>query len=261
MDIPGIAGPVFLGLVFGSLATALSYRLPRGLPVSGRERSRCPSCGKTLGLIDLVPLLSWMALRGRCRYCHAPIGWRYPLIELATLLLCLFFYTAYGFKIESLAVFALAPVLVSIFDIDLRFKIIPNSLTLSIFLTGLAALLVNTLLSGSALDFLLGKGAAAAGAALLYGFGSLLLRQAVMFMMKREPLGMGDVKFYAAAGFWLGLNIDAAVLFMLVSGLSGVAFALVWKKRTGDAEVPFGPSLIVAFIAALYFYVPGFISL
>jgi len=74
-------------------------------------------------------------------------------------------------------------------------------------------------------------------------------------------MGMGDVKFYAAAGFWLGLNIDAAILFMLVSGLSGVVFALAWKKRTGDAEAPFGPSLILAFIVALGFYAPGFVNL
>ena len=261
MDEIAIIGPIFLGLVLGSFATALSYRIPRGLSMVSMSRSQCPACRKNLGVADLVPLFSWIVLRGRCRHCRAPIGWRYPLIELATLLLCLVFYSVYGMKSESLLIFALAPVIVSILDIDLHYKMIPDSLNLSILLTGVAALFVNALLSGSGLDFLLEKGAAAAGAALLYGFGALLLRQAAMFVMKREPLGMGDVKFYAAAGFWLGLNVDAAVLFMLVSGLSGIVFALAWTNRTGDAEVPFGPSLSIAFIAALYLYVPGFMSL
>jgi prepilin signal peptidase PulO-like enzyme (type II secretory pathway) len=261
MDSLGIIGPVLLGLVLGSFATALSYRIPRGLSIFSMLRSQCPACRKNLGVPDLVPLLSWMALRGRCRHCRAPIGWRYPLIELATLFLCLMFYSVYGMNSESLLIFLLAPLIVSILDIDLHYKIIPDSLNLSILLTGIAALFVNALISANSLDFLIDKGAEAVGASLIYGLGALLLRQGVMLVMKREPLGLGDVKFFAVAGFWLGLNMDAAALFMLVSGLSGIAFALAWKKRTGDAEVPFGPSLIVAFVTALYFYAPGFINL
>jgi leader peptidase (prepilin peptidase)/N-methyltransferase len=259
MDAWGIMGAVFLGLILGSFATALCYRLPRGISIAAVKRSRCPACRKTLGVPDLVPLLSWIFLMGRCRHCRARIGWRYPLIELATLLLCLVFYALYGLNAGSLLIFALAPLLVSILSIDLQHKIIPDSLNISILLTGVAVLFVNALTAGSPLDFILTRGAGAAGGALLYGLGSLLLRQVMMFVMRREPMGIGDVKFCAVAGFFLGLNAAAAALFMIASGFSGIVAALLWKKRTGEAEAPFGPSLVIAFIAALCLYAPGFV--
>ena len=81
---PAIRAGLFfcLGLCLGSFMTALAYRLPRGLNWT-TDRSRCPSCGHTLGVPDLVPLFSWLFLRGKCRHCHTPIPVRYPLIELA----------------------------------------------------------------------------------------------------------------------------------------------------------------------------------
>ncbi len=258
MDALDIAVTVFIGLVFGSFATALSYRLPRDVSIVTRTRSQCPACGHDLGVMDLVPVFSWIFLRNKCRYCRKVIGWQYPLIELATLALCLLLYSVYGLKPETAAVFALAPVLVSLIDIDLRYKIIPDSLNLAVLLTGVAALGISTVIAASPLAFFLEKGAPAAGGTALYGLGSLLLRQGAMRVMKREAMGLGDVKFFAAAGFWLGLSADAAALFMIVSGMSGIVLALIWKKRTGDAEVPFGPSLIIAFIAVLWLYPPAF---
>lgn len=256
MDIFELVVAVFLGLVFGSFATALSYRLPRDISMITRGRSHCHACHHTLGVRDLVPLLSWMALRGRCRYCRAAIGWRYPLIELATLALCLVFYTVYGFQPETFLIFLLAPVLISIIDIDLHYKIIPDSLNLSILLTGVAAFGVNAFLDGDVLD----TGAEAAAGVMAYGLGSWALRNGMMWVMKREPMGLGDVKFFAAAGFWLGLDATMAAAFMMISGLSGIVLALLWKRRTGEAEFPFGPSLIVAFIVILCFYRPVFIG-
>lgn len=249
---------VFLGLALGSFATALCYRLPRDLSMITKVHSQCPSCGHNLDVCDLIPLFSWIFLRGKCRHCQASIGGQYPLIELATLALCLLFYSAYGLKPETGAIFILAPVLVSIIDIDLRYKIIPDSLNLAIFGGGVVALAVNAAMAASPAAFIMTQGAPALGGALIYGLGSLLLRQTAGFILKREAMGLGDVKFFAAAGFWLGLSANAASMLMIVSGMSGVLLALAWKKRTGEAEVPFGPSLIIAFIAVLWFFPPGF---
>ncbi|MFH1157887.1 MAG: prepilin peptidase [Pseudomonadota bacterium] len=261
MEFFDLSGTVFLGLALGSFATALSYRLPRGISIVTVERSQCPVCQKDLGMADLVPLFSWIFLRGKCRHCRAPIGWRYPVIELATLAVCLLFYSVYGLRPETLLIFTLAPVAVSIIDIDLRYKIIPDSLNLAILLTGVAALCVDAALNGSPLIFFMEKGVAALGGALLYGLGALLLRQGVMRTMKREPMGLGDVKFFAAAGFWMGISAYAAALFMIVSGVSGIILSSIWKKRTGEAEFPFGPSLILAFIAVLWFFPPAFVGM
>jgi leader peptidase (prepilin peptidase)/N-methyltransferase len=255
-----LAAVVFIGLVLGSFATALAYRLPRDISMVTRVHSQCTACGHNLSISDLVPLFSWLFLRGRCRYCRAAIGPQYPLIELATLALCLLFYSVYGFKPETIAVFALAPVLVSLIDIDLRYKIIPDGLNLSIFFTGVAGLMINAALAANPVTFIMEQGAPAVGGALVYGLGSLLLRQGAAFFLKREAMGLGDVKFFAAAGFWLGLNPNAASMLMVISGLCGVILALAWKKRTGEIEVPFGPSLIIAFIAVLWFFPPAFMA-
>jgi leader peptidase (prepilin peptidase)/N-methyltransferase len=255
-----IAIVVFLGLVFGSFATALAYRLPRDLSMVTKVHSQCPSCGHNLGIPDLIPVFSWVFLRGKCRHCRAAIGWQYPLIELATLALCLLFYFVYGLKPETIAIFILAPVLVAIIDIDLRYKIIPDSLNLAILGAGIAALGINAMMAARPADFIMEQGAPAFGGMMLYGLGSLLLRQTAQVIMKREAMGLGDIKFFAAVGFWLGFNANAAATLMIVSGLSGIILALIWKKRTGEAEVPFGPSLIIAFIAVLWFFPPGFIG-
>jgi leader peptidase (prepilin peptidase)/N-methyltransferase len=261
MDMFSLAAVILMGLALGSFATALSWRIPRGISILKKTRSSCPACRKDLGVADLVPLFSWLFLKGKCRHCRAPIGMRYPLIELATLFLCLVFYFVYGLTPETVLVFALAPVIVSIIDIDLNHKIIPDSLNLSIFLIGVALLLVNAIFSGDFIPFLAAKGGLSIGGTLVYGFGSLLLRQVAMMILKREPMGLGDIKFFAAAGFWLGLDANAASLFMIFSGVIGIVLAMIWKKKTGEVEVPFGPSLMIAFLVALCIIPPVFVSL
>ncbi len=79
----------FFGLALGSFLTCIIYRLPRGLPFMGRERSRCPSCGTVLSWRELIPVFSYMFQGGKCRHCRHPIGVRYVLIELATLIVTL----------------------------------------------------------------------------------------------------------------------------------------------------------------------------
>lgn len=244
---PDIILVALLGLVLGSFATALAHRLPLGISLSARARSQCPACGHRLGPLDLVPLFSWLFLRGKCRYCKTAIGARYPLIELATMGLCLLFYAVYGLSLATLPVYALAPVLVALTDIDFRHRILPDGLNLSILLIGLAALLLT--------------GASPAGplaGAAAWGLGSLLLRQGAQALLKKEAMGLGDVKFFAAAGFWLGLNPEAAAVLMVVAGVSGTLMALGWKKATGEAESPFGPALIAAFIVVLCLFPPSF---
>lgn len=213
-----------------------------------KAHSACPSCGNDLGVRDLVPFFSWVFLRGRCRFCQMKIGWRYPLIELATLFLCMGFYGAYGFTPQVFALFALAPVLVAIVAIDLHCKIIPDSLNLAIAFFGLAAFF----LSGQELPVLW----AAIDGALLYGGGAILLRLIFTRLLKREPMGLGDVKFLGAAGIWLGTDAEAAALFMILSGSLGVALALLWRKLKGEAEFPFGPALVLALILMIFYLKP-----
>lgn len=242
---------VLLGLCLGSFATALAWRLPRGVPLAQKARSGCPSCGHDLGARDLVPLFSWMMLGGRCRYCCTPVGLRYPLIELSTLALCLVFHVVFGFSAVTLCAFALAPALVAMVDIDFRHKILPDVLNITVAVAGVAAIFAASLESFDGPDFLVRQLGEAGAAALLYGGGSWGLRFLFLKLMGREALGLGDVKFFAAAGVWLGLSPDSLAAFLLLSGGLGVVIALLWRKISGQAEFPFGPALIAAFVAVL----------
>lgn len=259
MELIEIGTVVFLGLVLGSFATALSWRLPRGESIVTKVHSGCPSCGHNLGARDLVPVFSWLCLRGKCRYCKAAIGIRYPLIELATLALCLLFYAVYGLSLESAMIFLLAPLLVAIIDIDIHHKIIPDTLNLSVFMTGVVALLVNAFVYADPPIFLSEQGMTAALGCVMYGAGSWLLRAGMHRALGREPMGLGDVKFFAAIGPWLGTNPEAVCAVMLISGTAGTVMALAWQKLRGEAEFPFGPAIVVAFIGALCLYPPAFI--
>lgn len=244
MDTIFLVFSALFGLCLGSYATALSYRLPRGISMIKKSRSACPACDHDLGILDLVPFFSWLFLRGRCRYCKAAIGCRYPLIEMATAALCLGFYSAFGFGAVTLVLFLLAPVLVAMVDIDLHHKILPDSLNLAVFLLGLVVLALDPYADW--MD--------AVGGVILYGLGSYLLRYAFMLVMKREPMGLGDVKFFAAAGLWLGLGAEKLAFFLLMSGVLGIFLGLLWRWRTKDPEFPFGPALIVSFIVILFSY-------
>lgn len=254
-----IVSVTLLGLCLGSFASALSWRLPRGISFV-TERSQCSSCRRNLTPLDLVPVFSWLFLGGKCRHCKAPIGWRYPLIELSTLLLCYLFLWRFHFSIQLVPLMLLAPVVVSIIDIDLHHKIIPDGLNAAVALFGFALLALAAIDSGSPPDYITGTGGEALAGALLYGLGSLGLRYGVMLALKKDPLGLGDVKFYAAAGFWFGLDVEALAAFLLLAGVMAVVLALVWRKTTGEAEFPFGPALVLAFIVVLIWHPPVFLA-
>ncbi len=256
-----LALTVFLGLVFGSFATAVAYRVPRDISIVKKQRSACPSCNRSLTALDLVPVFSWLFLKGRCRSCKAKIGARYPLIELATLCLCLAFYARFGFTPQSLCLFALAPVITAIAAIDFEFKIIPDGLNLSIAGLGVACLAAGAAEAPEAFSFIAEKGVAALAGAAVYFCASLVLRYVVMAVLKKDPLGWGDIKFFGAAGFWLGLNPDSGAYLMLCAGVFGIVLALVWRKLDKGPEFPFGPALLAGFTAMLLWQGPVFISL
>lgn len=252
---------IFLGLCLGSFATALVYRLPRGISMVAKTRSACPSCQHDLAVRDLVPVFSWLMLKGRCRYCGVFVGWRYPLVEILTLGLCLCFYFVYGFTAIGLCLFVLAAVLAAIIGIDFAHKIIPDTLNITVGVLGLVGVLIAGLVSFNPPEFLLVKGAGALGGAALYGFSALFLRQVFLWVMNKEALGLGDVKFFAAVGVWFGLDAEMASWFMLLSGGFGIGLALFWKKMTGEAVFPFGPALVAAFVVVLCLWSPHFITI
>jgi len=230
----------------------MAFRLPRGISMVTRVRSSCPSCGGRLTAVDLVPLFSYIFLGGKCRQCRAPIGWHYPAIELATVLLCLAFYARFGLFLQVLPLLLLAPVMTAMADIDFRFKIIPDGLNLSVALLALLGFGLGAALSAYPQAYIGDTGLAMAGGALLYGLGAWFLRGLFLWRMRREALGLGDVKFFAAAGLWFGPDPAQLAIFLMVSGVAGIVLALFWHRLTKERAFPFGPALLLAFLAVLF---------
>jgi leader peptidase (prepilin peptidase)/N-methyltransferase len=227
-----------LGLVIGSFLNVCVYRLPRGESIVFTP-SHCPTCGSRLGARDLVPLLSYLGLKGRCRFCGAPISARYPLIELATGLLFAAVYAHTGLTALLPKQLFLVAVLIMVTFIDLKYMIIPDriivfSLAGGIFLNLLARDL--SLLSA-------GLGLLAAAA--------LLLAPALIY---RGGMGGGDIKLAAVIGLFLGWpnGLLAVLLGCLLGALVGITLLLTGRKGRKDA-IPFGPYLAAGTLLAMLY--------
>jgi leader peptidase (prepilin peptidase)/N-methyltransferase len=235
---------VFVGLVLGSFATALIYRSPRDIPWHGigkEGRSACTHCKTILTLRDLVPLFSWLASRGRCRTCGQKIGAVYPLTELVVLLACLGVYWSWGFSIEAGLLMLCIPFLVALVVIDLQFMILPDALVVIAGLLGLVRLGLGYFYDHSLVLQDVWDGLAGGVG---YGAFAWILTLVMNRVLKKEAMGFGDVKFFAAAGLWLGLSQLGT--FCILSGFLGVALALAWKAMKKGDIFPFGPALIMS---------------
>lgn len=221
-----------LGLVAGSFLATLVIRWPEGQQLSGR--SRCDSCGAVVAWVDLVPLLGWLALKGRCRACGAAIDPRHPLFEIMAAAIGLLAMLAVPGP-QGLWGAVLGWVLLALLALDLQHYWLPDRLTLPLLALGLAGGM------GTLPERLLG---AATG-----GGGLLLLALLYRWLRGREGLGLGDVKLMAALGAWLSLGLLGPLL--LAASVAGLAFAAVarWRRTAEDGavmRVPFGACLALA---------------
>lgn len=251
-----------LGAAIGSFLNVVIYRLPRGLSIV-KPRSHCTSCGVRLRFVDLVPILSWVTLRGRCRYCGHRVSPRYALVELTSgLLACaaVFFYPG----LPSIPVFLICAALVVAFFVDLDHMIIPDKVHVVIASCGVLLDLRRMLLQGLSGMVFFGETVgtthptvltmawprSVVGAAL---GGTLFLALGYLAQMafRRPALGLGDVKLGAALGTVLGPGYYLISFFLFAAVIGGVvgAVALLIRRRGESHYIPFGPMLAVAGIA------------
>lgn len=230
------------GAVTGSFLNVLIYRLPRGLSIV-KPRSHCPNCKTELGVKDLVPLLSFLWQRGKCRYCGAPISWRYFWVELITGLLFLGVYWLYGWSWDTLFYVLFAAALIAAFFIDLEHFLIPDGLNVFMLALGVARniLLIENgdpqawvLVGNWKLPYAL-VGAIVCTAV----FSAIALMGRVMF--RKDALGFGDVKLARAIGAMIPLKLallafaGAVALGAVVGGLLVV---LTLKQQSATQPAP-----------------------
>ncbi len=218
---------VFLyGAVVGSFLNVLIYRLPRGLSIV-KPRSHCPNCKTELRARDLVPLLSFLWQRGRCRYCGARISWRYFWVELATGLLFWGIYWRYGWSWDTLFYVLFAAALIAAFFIDLEHFLIPDGL--NVFMLGLGIARNAVLIAEENPQAWMAVGDwklpyALVGAVVCTAvFAAIALMGRLLF--RKDAMGFGDVKLARAIGSLVPLNLallafaGAVVLGAVVGGL------------------------------------------
>ena len=250
------------GLLIGSFLNVCIYRLPRDLSVVSPSRSFCPGCNATIAWYDNIPVLSWLALRGRCRRCGQPISWRYPAVELATGLLFAAGVLSFGPTLGAVRFCIFAAILVVLVMSDLETRILPDEFTLGGTLVGLAfAWFVP--LQPSLVSFFLPESwspgltslveAAIAGgllAFLLWAVGAIY-----KLVRGREGMGLGDVKMIACIGAFLGL--DGTLLTLLagsvMGSVAGLAYIGILRKDAATYELPFGTFLgLAALLVGLF---------
>ncbi|MBN1327679.1 MAG: prepilin peptidase [Candidatus Cloacimonetes bacterium] len=225
---------ILLGLVFGSFFNVCISRIPRKESVVF-PASHCPNCGNNIKYIDNIPLLSFLLLKGRCRSCKKKINWHYPLVEFITpiLFLLLFWNNHYQFDVNFFRDIIFISAGIIIFFIDLHHQIIPDVITLPLIVIGLGL----SLIPGNELEF---------KAAFLSGIGGfvffLLSALLISYLLKRESLGGGDIKYVALIGVYTG---PAGLLFtVLFSSVLAMIFLVLINHQKGR-EFPFGPFLAI----------------
>ena len=258
---PGLGYPAAagLGLLVGSFLNVVILRLPKRMEWTWKrdsreilgepelydppppgivvERSHCPHCGHQLSWYENIPVLSWLALRGKCRSCHAPISAQYPLVELLTMLLVLACVWQWGFGWQGFGAIVFTCMLIALAGIDLRTQLLPDQLTLPLMWLGLIGSIDNLYMPAKP---------ALVGAVI--GYLSLWV---VWWLFKqltgKEGMGHGDFKLLAALGAWVGLN--GILPIVLLSSLVGAIIGSIWlamKGRDRATPIPFGPYLAIA---------------
>lgn len=240
------------GASIGSFLNVVIYRLPAGLSLV-HPPSRCPHCLHQLGKTENIPILGWLQLQGRCRWCKAPISVRYPLIEAVTGLLFIWIFWQFGFNLTTVGYWAFLSWLLALSLIDLDTMTLPNALTQSGLVLGLGFQMAqgwqaSHLPRTSASYLLMGIGSAVLGIWLfdIIGFfGTIAFGQTAM--------GGGDPKLAAMIGAWLGWK------YLLVTGflactigalVGGGAMSLGLLNRR--QPMPFGPFLALGAAIAVF---------
>jgi leader peptidase (prepilin peptidase) / N-methyltransferase len=223
------------GLAVGSFLNVVAARLPLGRSVV-KPRSACMNCGTEIRERDNIPVVSYLLLRGRCRTCHASIGWRYPAVELTTALLAAGAVLAFGPTLHALAAAVFCAALVAISATDIEHRIVPNKVVLPAAVVVLALQL-------------------AWHASIVWpaaGFGAALFLFVAALAYPRG-MGMGDVKLALLLGFGVGRSVPVAIF---VGMLAAMVPSIVLLARHGMAarkmKIPFAPFLAFGGVVALF---------
>lgn len=245
MEILLIFYAFLIGAVFGSFANVVIYRLPLEKSVI-KPPSACVSCGNRLGFRDLIPIISWVVQKGRCRFCNSGVSGRYPFVEFlgGILFVLMLLYTHYNslalFLLFPLCIFATTLLIISFIDWDTQE--IPDGLVIIGVVAGLIWVAFGSM---GWLNALFGV--------LAGGLPLFILDKLVILLIKKDGFGYGDVKLMAMAGLFLGWQLTfVAFFFAFISGGIYATYLLATGKAERGEYMAFGPFLCVGVLVAFW---------
>lgn len=227
-----------IGSIIGSFINVVIYRFPKGKSIVNPP-SACPSCGNRLKWFDMIPILSYIFLKGRCRYCRTKISIIYPIVEILTGLTYMFVYAKFGFSLYAIKFIIFLTLIIAVSFIDLREGVVPDA----IVLPGCGVAILFSLFEGKQifLQSLLG----------LTFLGIIFL---IIIILSRGGMGEGDITLGAMIGAFVGFkfSIVVFVLSFVLGAIFGVTAMLFLRKKGKDA-IPFGPYLGIASFIVVFF--------
>lgn len=250
---------ILLGLCFGSFANAVVWRIHKQENNKTKSekysitkgRSMCPNCKHSLSAVDLIPIVSWVSLGGKCRYCKKPILWQYPIVEFITALLFIISYNYWPYDFGAIGitqfifwlVFLVSFAILSIYDF--KWMILPNRLVYPLIILAIIYVLCISILSGSVDP-------------VLSGFFGVIFSSGLFYLIFQlsdgKWIGGGDVKLAIVLGLLIGGPLNS-LLMLFIASLVGslVSIPLVISGSSLKKKIPFGPFLIIATIIVYLF--------
>ena len=225
----------------GSALNCLALRLSRNEKWGGKSRSACPACGHVLTAPDLIPLFSWLFLRGKCRHCKAPISPRYPITEAVLSVVYVALLLKYDLSLNLITPVIFASCLFCLSLVDLDTQIIPDRFIVIPIIARAAELLLVGGLRGLLNGALPG----------LIIAGSVLVVSLIMDkVLGKETMGGGDIKLLFVIGMFLPLG--QCLLMVIIACVIGILMASLMMKVNPETPFPFGPALSIAAVITLF---------
>ena len=240
---------ILLGVMIGSFLNVCIYRIPAGESIIF-PRSHCMSCGHTLGALELIPVLSYLGLRGQCKQCHHHISPRYMCIELITGMSFGYIYSLYGMSFQTLmgCTFFVFAIVLTMIDWD--YMLLPTRIIYCGIGIGIIEYVVQGLLSKE----WIGLWQAMLGAVIGYGLFALLYYGS-QWIFKKEGLGYGDVRLMGLIGWFVGVQ-QIGLVILVAALLASVYGIVLLKVRKSSAPYPFGPFLNMGACIAMLWGTP-----
>lgn len=237
-------GAVLLGAITGSFLNVVILRLPQEHGSIVYPASHCPQCKTPLRWFENIPVLSYLALGGKCRSCRTPISLQYPVVEILMALLSWAVVVRFGLSLTAAGYFLFCAALLCIIWIDIHHQIIPDVISLPGIVIGFLLSLISP-----ALDWQSSLIGVLAGGGVLYSIAIFYT-----LVRKQEGMGGGDIKLLAMIGAFLGWQSLLFVIFFssFTGAIVGLA-AMAKQGKGGSTRIPFGPFLSVAALVFLFF--------